>query len=267
MGTITANQLSAAPPSRPAGKVYLVGGGPGDPDLLTVRAVRILQRADVVLYDRLVSPEVLALANPEAELIYAGKNEGEQHAAQRWINDQLLAHARRGRLVVRLKSGDPLIFGRGAEEWQFIAGHGIDVEVIPGLSSALAVPNVVGIPLTFRGVSRAFAVITGHCEKDAPTEWHRYASVDTLVILMGVRRRVQIASELIEAGRDPREPAAFIERGTTPAARVVITTLSEIAAGAIDVTPPAVFVVGNVVELSRELVDCDRLMTAAMASK
>lgn len=233
--------------------MYLVGAGPGDPDLLTVRAVRILERADVVLYDRLVSPEVLSLANPKAELIYAGKNEGEQEHAQRWINEQLLIHARQGKTVLRLKSGDPLIFGRGAEEWLFLGMHGIEAEVVPGLSSALAVPNVAGIPLTYRGVSRAFAVITGHCEKDAPTEWERYASVDTLVILMGVRRRASIAGELIRAGREPDEPAAFIERGTMPVARVVTTTLAEIAAGAVQVTAPAVLVVGKVVEFSREL--------------
>jgi uroporphyrin-III C-methyltransferase len=262
MDTVGQDQQSPASSTERAGKVYLVGGGPGDPDLLTVRAVRILQRADVVLYDRLVSPEVLTLANSRADLIYAGKNEGEQHEAQSWINEQLLAHARCGKLVVRLKSGDPLIFGRGAEEWRFLSTHGIDVEIIPGLSSALAVPNVAGIPLTLRGVSRAFAVITGHCEKEEPTEWRRYAAVDTLVILMGVRRRVAIAKELIGAGRDPGEPAAFIERGTTPAARVQVTTLAEIAAGAVDVKPPAVFVVGKVAAFSREPLTADLMALA-----
>jgi uroporphyrin-III C-methyltransferase len=194
------------------------------------------------------------MANPDAELIYVGKNEGEHEQAQQWINEQLLAHARQGRRVVRLKSGDPLIFGRGAEEWQFLAMHGIEVEVIPGLSSALAVPNIAGIPLTFRGVSRAFAVITGHCEKDAPTEWKRYANVDTLVILMGVRGRAAIAGELIRAGRAPDEPAAFIEKGSMPVERIFVTTLAEIAAGVVDVTPPAVFVIGKVVEFAHELV-------------
>jgi uroporphyrin-III C-methyltransferase len=237
--------------------VYLVGGGPGEPDLLTVRALRILQRADVVLYDRLVGPGVLALANPRAELVYAGKQEGEQDKVQRWINDQLLIHARRGKTVVRLKSGDPLIFSRGAEEWQFVARHGIEVEVVPGLSSALALPNIAGVPLTFRGVSRAFTVITGHCENGAPTEWRRYAGADTLVILMGVRRRAKIAAELIGAGRDPGEPAAFIEHGGTPSARVVTATLGEIAAGTVDVSPPAVFVIGQVVEFSRQLAGCE----------
>lgn len=239
--------------TKQGGKVYLVGAGPGDPDLLTVRACRVLERAEVVLYDRLVSPEVLALANRQAELIYAGKNEGEQHQAQDRINEQLLAQARRGKLVVRLKGGDPLVFGRGAEEWRLLIRHGIEVEVVPGLSSALAVPNSAGIPLTFRGLARAFAVITGHCATEGPIDWRRYAAVETLVILMGVHRRAEIAAELIQAGREPGEPAAFIERGTTPDERVILTTLAEIAAGKIDVAPPAVFVVGQVVEFSREL--------------
>jgi uroporphyrin-III C-methyltransferase len=246
-------EVSAVLSNERAGKVYLVGAGPGDPDLLTVRACRILQRAEVVLYDRLVSPGVLALANRGAELIYAGKNEGEQHQVQEWINDQLLAHARRGKLVVRLKGGDPLVFGRGAEEWLLLTRHGIEVELVPGLSSALAVPNAAGIPLTFRGLSRAFAVITGHCATEGPIEWQRYAAVDTLVILMGVQRRAGIAAELIQAGRQPDEPTAFIERGTTPGERVVLTTLADIAAGTVDVEPPAVFIVGRVVEFSREL--------------
>jgi uroporphyrin-III C-methyltransferase len=240
-------------PAMTSGKVYLVGSGPGDPDLLTVRALRLLEQAEVVLYDRLVSKEILALANPRAELIYAGKCEAELHNSQEWINAQLLAQARRGKTVVRLKCGDPLIFGRGAEEWLYLAMHGIDVEIVPGLSSALAVPNVAGIPLTLRAVSRAFAVVTGHCEKESPTDWTCYARVDTLVILMGVRDRARIAAALIAAGRPAAEPAVFIERGTTPAVRTVRTTLGEIAAGGVEVTAPAVLVIGKVAEFPREL--------------
>jgi uroporphyrin-III C-methyltransferase len=245
--------MNSLPDNPASGKVYLVGSGPGDPDLLTVRALRLLERAEVVLYDRLVSKEILALANPQAELVYAGKCEAELHNSQEWINEQLLTHARRGKMVVRLKCGDPLIFGRGAEEWLFLAVHGIDVEIVPGLSSALAVPDVAGIPLTLRAVSRAFAVITGHCEKGTPTDWTCYARVDTLVILMGVRERAAIASALIQAGRAAGEPAVFIERGTTPAVRIVRTTLREIAAGGVDVTAPAVLVIGKVAEFPREL--------------
>ena len=264
MPTLVTKQPISEVSTCSVGKVYLVGSGPGDPDLLTIGALRILERAEVILYDRLVSSEVLALAGPQAELIYAGKNEGEHHCMQDWINDQLLAHARRGKLVIRLKCGDPLVFGRGAEEWLFLALHGIEVEVVPGLSSALALPNVAGIPLTLRAVSRAFAVITGHCEKDAPTDWQRYARIDTLVILMGVRGRATIAQALIQAGRDRDEPAAFIERGSTPAARFVLTTLAEIAAGTVDVAAPSVLVVGQVVEFSRDLAAIGQARGAAV---
>ncbi len=232
-----------------------MGAGPGDPDLLTVKALRVLEAAQAVLYDRLVSPAVLRLANPRAELIFAGKSDGDHHCSQEWINEQLLAQARRGKRVVRLKSGDPLVFGRGAEEWMFLASHGIEVEVVPGVSSALGAPGAAGIPLTERGVSRAFAVLTGHCEKEAPVDWTRYARIDTLVILMGVRNRVAIAQGLIDAGRSPEEPAAFIERATLPEARLVQTTLREIAAGAISVSAPAVLVVGDVAAFPKRLAE------------
>lgn len=234
-------------------KVFLTGAGPGDPELLTVRAVRVLQAADVVLYDRLVSAEVLAVANPEAEFIYAGKSEGEQEQVQQWINEQLLAHARAGKLVVRLKGGDPLVFGRGAEEWRFLVENGVEVEEVPGLSSAYAAPGGAGIPLTFRGISRAFAVVTGRCENGAPTDWSRYAAVDTLVILMGVRGRAGIAQALIDAGRPAAEPVAFIERSTTDRERVIVCTLEEVASGLTEVESPAVFVAGEVVHLRPNL--------------
>jgi len=234
-------------------KVLLVGAGPGDPGLLTLRAARALKEAEVVLYDRLVSAEVLAMANPEAEFLYAGKNDGEQERMQEWINAEMLSQALAGKRVVRLKGGDALIFGRGGEEWRFLAEHGVEVEEIPGLSSALAVPGGAGIPLTFRGLSRGFAVITGHCEQGATADWRRYAAVDTLVILMGVRRRAEIAAAMIEAGREANEPVAFIERGSTDRERVVIATLGEVAGGGVDVESPAVFVVGEVVRLRPSL--------------
>jgi uroporphyrin-III C-methyltransferase len=236
-----------------SGKVYLIGAGPGDPDLLTVKALRVLRAADVVLYDRLVSPEVLALADPGAAFLYAGKHAGEQEPVQQWIVEQMVAHARRGCTVARLKGGDPCVFGRAGEEWQALRAEGIEVELVPGISSAVAVAGLAGIPVTFRGLSRAFAVVTGHCQDPAETEWSRYAAVDTLVILMGVKHRAAIAGELIRAGRPPEEPAAFIERGTTAEERVVTATLGEIAAGGIQVEAPAVFVVGRVVALRREL--------------
>ncbi len=235
------------------GKVYLVGAGPGDPELLTLKAHRLLAGADVVLYDRLVTPEILAVARPGVQLVYAGKQAGEQDAVQPWIIEQMARHAAAGRTVVRLKGGDPCVFGRGGEEWQALVEQGIDVEIVPGLSSAIAVPEVAGIPVTFRGVARAFAVVTGHGTRGLEPDWKQYAAVDTLVILMGVGERASIARALIGAGRSASEPAAFIENGTRPDERVVVATLEDVAAGRVDVASPAVFVVGEVVRLREQL--------------
>jgi uroporphyrin-III C-methyltransferase len=234
-------------------KVYLLGAGPGDPDLLTVKAQRILREADVVLYDRLVSAEVLSVASPDAELIYVGKHEGEQESTQNLILDLMVAHARRGRRVARLKGGDGCVFGRAGEEWLALGHSGIDVEVVPGISSALAAPALAGIPLTFRNVSRGFAVVTGHCAGRTAVDWRDWARIDTLVILMGVKNRAAIASELIDAGRRSDEPAAFVERASTAGQRVIETTLGEVARGAVEVEAPAVFVIGAVAALRAEL--------------
>ena len=166
--------------------MFLVGAGPGDPDLLTVKAARVLGHCDVVLYDRLVSAEILRLVRPAAELIYVGKHEGEQDRVQPRIFDLLLRHALAGKIVVRLKGGDPLVFGRGAEEWALAREHGIDVELVPGVTSAVSAPGIAGIPLTHREISQSFAVITGHCKEGLAQNWADYARIDTLVILMGV---------------------------------------------------------------------------------
>jgi uroporphyrin-III C-methyltransferase len=235
------------------GKIYLVGAGPGDADLLTVKAARVLAHCDVVLYDRLVGPDVLALINPEAERLYVGKHEGEQHAVQQQIFRLLLEHACAGKRVVRLKGGDPLVFGRGAEEWKLAVRYGVDIELVPGVSSAIAVPGLAGIPLTYRQVSQSFAVITGHCRQGQEENWGRYAGVDTLVILMGVKNRVHIARSLINAGRNAAESVAFVERGASPDERVITSTLAEVAAGNVAVKNPAVFVIGEVVRLRRKL--------------
>jgi uroporphyrin-III C-methyltransferase len=237
-------------------KVYLLGAGPGDPDLLTVKAQRILREADVVLYDRLVSAEVLSVASPEAELIYVGKHEGEQESTQKLILDLMVDHARRGRRVARLKGGDGCVFGRAGEEWMALVHSGIDVEVVPGVSSALAAPALAGIPLTFRNVSRGFAVVTGHCAGHTPVDWRDWARIDTLVILMGVKNRAAIANALIDAGRRSDEPAAFVERASTAGQRVIETTLGEVAEGAVEVEAPAVFVIGAVAALRAELAAC-----------
>lgn len=235
------------------GKVYLVGAGPGDPELLTLKAVRILREADVVVYDRLVSPEILAVANPGATFIYAGKRQGEQERIQNEINSQLLTHAAIAKTVVRLKCGDPMVFGRGAEEWSFLVSHGVDVELVPGISSAIAAPALAGIPVTCRGVASSFAIIAGHRLNLEPQIWSQYAVVDTLVILMGVANRQIIAKALIRAGRTPDEPVAFIENGSTDRERVITTTLGEVARGTTKVKSPAVFVSGQVVRLRKNL--------------
>lgn len=234
-------------------KVYLVGAGPGDPGLLTCKAFQLLQKADVVVYDRLVSAEVLAVVNPAATLIFAGKLQGEQERIQTEIHAHLLTHATSNKTVVRLKGGDPMVFGRGAEEWAFLIRHGIDVELVPGISSSLAVPALAGIPVTLRGVAASFAVIAGHRRNLESQEWSRYRLVDTLVLLMAVENRAAIAAQLIRAGRGADEPAAFIERGATDRERVVITTLGAIARGQVAVRAPAVLVVGQVVRMRRHL--------------
>ena len=177
-----------------AGKVYLIGAGPGDPDLLTVKAARVIGQCDVLLYDRLVSPGALAYARTDAQLVYVGKHEGEQESVQDRIFSLIREHAFAGRVVGRLKGGDPLIFGRGGEEWALAVEHGIEVELIPGVSSAVSVPGLAGIPLTYRNLSQAVAVITGHCREGLTHDWLKYAGIDTLVILMGVKNRAPLRS-------------------------------------------------------------------------
>ena len=231
-------------------KAYIVGAGPGDPGLLTLRAFQLIQAADVVLYDRLVSPQILALVPPHVEQVYAGKVQGEQAAVQQFISRMLIEYARSGRTVVRLKGGDPLVFGRGAEEWRLLREAGIDVELVPGVSSATSVTGLAGIPPTFRGIADGFAVVTGHLRNESdPVDWSKYAAVDTLIILMGVRTRAQIARELIRHGRPSSQPVAFVEKGATPEERVVLASLGEVADGLVEVENPAVFVAGEVVRL------------------
>lgn len=230
-------------------KVYLVGAGPGDPDLLTRKALRVLEQADVIIYDRLVSAETLALANPAAVLLYAGKRQGEQAQVQEQIFAWILQYVHRARTIVRLKSGDPMVFGRGGEELEFLARHGLCAEVVPGISSALAAPALAGIPLTFRGVAASFAVIAGHRESLTRLDWAAYKGVDTLVILMGVEYRDIIAQALMEQGRPAAQPVAFIENASTGREQIVTATLGEVARRKVEVEAPAIFLIGEVVRL------------------
>ncbi|HEX6970660.1 MAG TPA: uroporphyrinogen-III C-methyltransferase [Limnochordia bacterium] len=243
----------------PPGKVYIVGAGPGDPGLITVRGREVLALADVVLYDRLVSAEVLAYARPGAERIYVGKEPGEDPGMQDQIHATLIERARRGLSVVRLKGGDPFIFGRGGEEAEALCEAGIPFEIVPGITSAVAVPAYAGIPLTHRAVAASFVVATGHADPGAAgggIDWAAIASAaDTVVLLMAVRHLRAITARLIQAGRSPQTPAAVIEWGTTPRQRTVVAPLCELgaAAAAAGIGPPAVVVVGEVVTRRQRL--------------
>jgi len=227
--------------------VYLVGAGPGAADLLTLRAARLLARADVVVYDRLIDPAVLAMANGDAELIDVGKRPGHSNS-QALINALLVSLGQSGRLVVRLKGGDPFVFGRGGEEFEALAEAGVACEAVPGVTSAFAAPAVAGIPVTHRGLSHGVTVVTGHAREGAAVDFRRLANPDvTLVVLMGVQRRASIVSELIEGGLDPDTPVAVIEKAYMDAQRVQRGLLRELAA--FDVAAPAVLVIGPVAHL------------------
>jgi uroporphyrin-III C-methyltransferase len=238
-----------------AGIVYLVGAGPGDPELLTLRGRDCLRRAQVVVYDRLVSLALLDEAPPWAERIYVGKRRGVPHRTQEEINALLVERALAGQVVVRLKGGDPFVFGRGAEEVEACARAGVAWEVVPGVSSAVAAPAAAGIPVTHRRVAAGFAVVTAERAADAPEpDWEAYARMPTLVVLMGVAGLSDVAERLLRHGRAAETPAAIVERATLPDQRVTVATLGEIASRAaeVGVRAPAVLVVGEVVALRRE---------------
>jgi uroporphyrin-III C-methyltransferase len=243
------------PRGRP-GKVFLVGAGPGDPELITVRGLACLRRADVVVYDRLVHPQLLDEAPAWAEKIYVGKAPGRHSVPQEEIQDLLVRCALAGETVVRLKGGDPFVFGRGGEEAAACAAAGVSWEVVPGVSSAVAVPAAAAIPVTHRDSSASFAVVTAHRSADAgEPDWAALAKIDTLVVLMGVARLAQVAAALIHHGRGAETPAAVVERGTLPEQRVITGTLGDLAgrAAAAGVRSPATVIVGPVVELGSRL--------------
>jgi uroporphyrin-III C-methyltransferase len=235
------------------GKVVLVGAGPGAPDLITLRGVEALRRADVVLYDRLTHPALLDHAPAHAERVYAGRAPGAPgHDRQETIHDLMVRHARAGRVVVRLKGGDPFVFGRGGEEMLALAEAGVAFEVVPGVTSSIGVPGTAGIPVTHRGVAAAFAVFAAHEADDAPgpaVDWHVAARIPTAVFLMGVERLPTIVAKLTAHGRRVDTPIAVIERGTLDDQRVTIGTLGTILARTRDVSPPATIVVGDVVSV------------------
>ena len=241
--------------SIPPGKVYLVGAGPGDPGLITVKGAECLRRADVVVYDRLVSPELLALAPPEAERVFMGKEPDTPSGFQDQINDTLVRAALEGKTVVRLKGGDPFVFGRGGEEVDTLAKAGVPFDVAPGITSAIAVPAYAGIPVTHRGVATAFTVVSGSEDPSKPErsiDWSSMAKVSgTLVVLMGWGSLPAIVDALIDGGRSPDTPAAVTQWGTTARQRTVEGTLADIVAKGTDAgfTAPVVTVIGEVAAL------------------
>ena len=241
---------------RRRGKVVLVGAGPGDPELLTVRAVERIRAGDVIVYDRLIHPGVLALAKPSAEKIYMGKPQGH-HTRQDEIHVLLVKKAREGKRVVRLKGGDPFLFGRGGEEAEYLAEHGIPFEVVPGVSSCLSAPLSAGIAVTHRDASSSVAIVTGHNAdgNDDRVDWKAVARLDTAVFLMGVHNIDAIVRNLMDAGRSPDTPAAIIQMAFCEGQRTVTATLESIAAEVrrAEIEPPATLVVGEVVRLRDRL--------------
>jgi uroporphyrin-III C-methyltransferase/precorrin-2 dehydrogenase/sirohydrochlorin ferrochelatase len=241
-------------PAPAPGTVYLVGAGPGDPELLTLKGRRLLEQADSVVYDALVDPALLNACRPAARRIFVGKRHGAHSRSQDEINALLVEEARAGRTVVRLKGGDPFVFGRGGEEAEALVSAGLRFEVVPGVSAGIAVPAYAGIPLTHRGVTAEVVFVTGHESADSPTpvDWGRYAaSPATLVVFMGLNNLGAIATRLLEHGRDARCPVAVIANGTTTAQQTVVAPLAEIAAkaAAAGIEAPALVVVGEVVGL------------------
>lgn len=232
------------------GKVYLIGAGPGDPDLITIKGLRLIQSADVVIYDRLIPNALLGEVSVGTELINAGKAPTKHRLSQDDINEVIVHKALQGKTVVRLKGGDPLVFGRGSEEALVCYEYGIPFEIVPGISSSYAVPAYAGIPLTHREISRSFTVITGHSADDINYEALAHIG-DTLVVLMGVKSLPLLVERLLFAGLSPDTPAASIEWGTTDSQRVIeanIRDLPQLANDA-DLQAPAITVIGDVVRL------------------
>ncbi len=241
------------------GKVYLVGAGPGDAKLITLRGLELIKQADVIIYDFLVNKDLLSFAKPEAEIIYVGKQASKHELPQKDINNLIASKGKENEIIVRLKGGDPFIFGRGGEEAQVLAEHGILFEIVPGITSAISVPAYAGIPLTHRDFASTVAFITGH-EDEKKTEstirWDELAmGPDTLVFLMGVKNLKTIKERLITGGRDPETHACLIQWGTLPKQKVVTGRLHEIdvVAKKAGIRPPAIILVGNVINLREQL--------------
>jgi len=237
------------------GKVYLIGAGPGDPDLITVKGAKILKKADIIVYDRLANPELLSMTSDQSEHFYVGKRPGKPSVSQTQINHILITKAREGKIVARLKGGDPFVFGRGGEECEALHSEHIPFEVIPGISSALAAPAFAGIPVTHRKIARSFTVVTGHTIRNTETfaNWEHLVHADTLVVLMGMRRLSQIAAMLIRHGRDADTPVSVIEKATYESQKTVSGTLATIGDKTKPLSPPGTIVIGELAAKAEHL--------------
>jgi uroporphyrin-III C-methyltransferase len=241
------------------GKVYLVGAGPGDPKLITVRGVECIQGADVILYDRLANPKLLEHAKQGAELIYVGKLPDRHSLPQEEINQLLVAKAQEGKIVTRLKGGDPFVFGRGGEEAMVLNAHGIPFEVVPGITAGIAAPAYAGIPVTQRMVSSSFAVVAGHeCpnKEQSSINWEKISTaVDTLAFYLGVKNLPLICEQLVKHGRSAQTPVAIIHWGTMPEQRTVVGTLETIVEIAREqrIENPSIILVGDVVNIREQV--------------
>ncbi|MDQ0161677.1 uroporphyrinogen-III C-methyltransferase [Bacillus alveayuensis] len=235
------------------GKVFIVGAGPGDPELITLKAIKCIQQADVIMYDRLINKELLQYAKKDADLLYCGKLPNYHTMKQETINKFLVKFAKAGKVVTRLKGGDPFLFGRGGEEVEYLVRHQIPFEIVPGITAAMAASSYAGIPLTFRNVSASCAFITGHRAEDNKSqseEIHLMKSVDTLAIYMGVSNLPTIQKKLQLAGCDIQTPVAFIEWASTNKQRTIISTIKEMVNDAAkhQVKNPCLMIVGEVVK-------------------
>lgn len=238
--------------------VYIVGAGPGDKDLITVKGLRSIQQADVILYDRLINEELLKEAKLGAELIFCGKLPGQHAMIQQQIHEQLVYHAQQGKTVVRLKGGDPFVFGRGAEEAEVLAEHSIPFEIIPGITSSIAAAAYAGIPVTHRELGSSFAIVTGHMQegKDDSIKWESLATgIDTVAIYMGVQNLPYIVEKLVSNGRAATTPVALIHWGTFDKQRTVTGTLETIESIVIEqrIENPSIILVGEVVTLREKI--------------
>lgn len=238
------------------GKVYLTGAGPGDIELLTLKALRVIKEADVIIYDRLANPDILEHAKDGCEFVYVGKEDGRHIMPQDEINEVIYQNGLKHECVVRLKGGDPFVFGRGGEEALYLQNRDVKFDIIPGITSAISAPAYAGIPVTHRGVAVSFRVVTGHespNKKISQIPWDNFKTDDTIIFLMGLHNLPKISKKLIEIGKESDYPVAVISKGTTPEQSVVVGTLENIVDKTKDVPTPALIVVGRVVELREQL--------------